>query len=265
MSAKAKLAERIAYASKAARLAKASRLGIAASAVLSFMIFAISFYGQKVGNFTFSVDRMALQAGITMYETLDGENASRLQAPKVDNAEGMTALCGTEYSRYQTGDDVCVPDDATATALDGPNSLESVLIYTFYVVNAGDADVDLQVKIDLMSASKGAEEAVRVRVIMDMPEGEDDFAATFAKVQTSRGNNPGQPEPLTESFYDPTRALFKILEGTAGTGFFHPGDQIRVTVLLWYEGEDADHNLNIVGGDVKFAMEFAVSKVYNEF
>jgi len=264
MGQKAKLAERILYASKAAKLAKASRLGIAASAILSFMIFAISFYGQQVGNFTFSVDRMALQAGITLFETLDSDNVSRLIAPKVDNADGMTALCGTQYSRYVPGDDVCVPSDEFATSVDGPNSTETVLIYTFYVVNAGDADVDLEVSLDITNASKGAEEAIRVRVIIDGP-GNKDLAATYAKVQTSRGEQPGMPEPFTEPFYDPTRVLFMELSGGGSTGYFHPGDRLRVTVMLWDEGEDADHNLNIVGGGVKLGMEFAVTKIYDEF
>jgi len=264
MSQKAKLAERILYASKAAKIAKASRLGIAASAILSFMIFAISFYGEQVGNFTFSVDKMSVQAGITLFETLDGENNSTLFAPKVDNADGMTALCGTEYSRYQLGDDVCVPSDEVASSIDGPNSTESVMIYTFYVMNAGDADVDLSATIDITSASKGAEEAIRIRVIID-GAGNNDTAVTYAKLQTSRGDDPGQVEVLTEAFYDPTRVMYQAFDGGGGQGYFHPGDTLRVTVLLWYEGEDADHNLNIVGGGVRLGMEFQVTKIYDDF
>jgi len=68
MSQKGRLAQRVVAASKAARLAKASRLGIIASAVLTFMIFSISYYGQKVGNFTFTVDRLALNAGVSLTE-----------------------------------------------------------------------------------------------------------------------------------------------------------------------------------------------------
>jgi hypothetical protein len=264
MSQKAKLAERILYASKAAKIAKASRLGIAASAVLSFMIFAISFYGEQVGNFTFSVDQMSIQAGITLFETLDGENNSILFAPKVDNADGMTSLCGTPYTRYQLGDDVCVLSDEEAASVDGANNMESVMIYTFYVMNAGDVDVDLSALIDISSASKGAEEAIRVRVLIDGP-GDADTATTYAKLQTSRGDNPGENEIFTEAFYDPTRVMFQNFDGGGGHGFLSPGDTLRVTVMLWFEGEDADHNLNIVGGGVRLEMEFSVTKVYDDF
>ncbi|PKK92432.1 MAG: hypothetical protein CVV62_00360, partial [Tenericutes bacterium HGW-Tenericutes-7] len=68
MSQKTKLAVHIVNASKAAKIAKASRLGIVVSAVLVFMIFAVSYYGTLVGNFTFSIDGTAKEAGISMYE-----------------------------------------------------------------------------------------------------------------------------------------------------------------------------------------------------
>jgi hypothetical protein len=264
MSQKARLAQQILYASKAAKLAKASRLGIAASAILSFMIFAISYYGEMVGNFTLSVDREALNAGITLVETPGGEGSSRLLAPKVDNADGMTSLCGTEYTVYRIGDDVCIPNDETLTSKDGNNSGPSYLVYTFYVINAGNADLDLSATVDVISASKGAEEAIRLRVIIDGAD-EDHFAATYARAQTSRGVNPGAAEPLTEMFYAPTQVLYKDFVNEATNGYFHPGDTMKVTVVLWFEGEDADHNLNIVGGGVKLSMVFSVGKIYDQY
>jgi len=265
MGSKAKLAERIIYASKAAKIAKASRLGIIASALLSFMIFAISYYGETVGNFTFSVDRLALEAGITLNETIDGEDVTRLTAPRVDSADGMTSLCGTEYSRYLPGDDVCIPSDETVSSVDGNNSGESYLVYTFYVVNAGDIGVDLSAIIDVKSASKGAEEALRLRVIFEGVGFDYYSATTYARAQTSRGANPGEAEPLTEMFYTPTQILNRNLANIADYGFLQPKDALRVTIVLWLEGEDADHNLNIVGGGFKLAMEFTVSDTYEKF
>jgi len=139
MRDKIKLAKHIVYASRAAKVAKASRFGIMASAVLTFLIFAISYYGQRVGNFTFVVDRMATRAGITMFENFQTRaETSLLYAPRVDNADGMTALCGTEFTFVQPGSDLCVPSDEVVSAVDGNNSDYSYLAYTFYVANAGD-------------------------------------------------------------------------------------------------------------------------------
>ncbi|MFH0993261.1 MAG: hypothetical protein V1761_02805 [bacterium] len=254
MSQKAKLAQRVVLASRAARVAKASRLGIIASAVLTFLIFAISYYGQLVGNFTFTVDRMAQNAGITLYESeLSREFTSRLIAGRVESADGMTALCGTEYSSFELGHNVCVPGDSYLTSIDGSNNGESLMVYTFYLENAGDLMVDMTAQVNVVSATKGAEEAIRVRVIFD------NVGLTFAKLQTDSGRRPGEPEIGTEPFTSPTTVMIKNYTA------LQPGAVLKITVVIWFEGEDADHNLNIVGGGVKFDMQFSVTHVYEEF
>jgi len=251
MSTKVKLAERVVYASRATRIAKASRLGIIVSAVLTFLIFAISYYGEVVGNFTFSVDRFAEEAGITIYDNSITKNyTSRLASAKVDNADGMTGYCGTEYTTFPVGHELCVPTDDVVTSVDGSNNGASYLAYTFYVENAGDATVDLTASIKIISATKGADQAIRVRVIID---GE---GTTYAARQTDKGKSPGELEPLTEAFYALTTVMYQEYY------MFRPGEVKKITVLLWYEGEDADHNQDIVGGGVKLEMEISVSYVY---
>ncbi len=252
MSQKVKLAERIVYASKATRVAKASRLGIVVSAVLTFLIFAISYYGEVVGNFTFSVDQMARDAGITIYDdSIVKEFTSRLISNKVDNADGMTGYCGTEYTSFPEGHELCIPTDEVVTSVDGSNNGSSYLAYTFYVENAGTQSVDLTTSITVISATKGAEEAIRVRVIID------GVGTTYARRQSSEGAAPGELEPLTEAFYALTTVMYQEFY------MFQPGEVKKVTVLLWYEGEDVDHNIEIVGGGVKLEMEISVSKVYD--
>lgn len=254
MSRKMRLAERIVYVSRATRIAKASRLGIIVSAVLTFLIFAVSYYGEVVGNFTFSVDRMAQNAGITIYDDATVKNfSSRLISDKVDNADGMTAYCGTEYSSFPIGHELCMPGDEVLTSVDGSHNGTSYLAYTFYVENAGDTTVDLSAEIDVISATRGAEEAIRVRVIVD------GVGTTYARRQSDRGVAPGELEPLTEAFYAINKVMYQEYF------MFEPGDVKKVTVILWYEGEDADHNINIVGGGVKLEMNFSVTKVYNQF
>jgi len=253
MSQKGRLAQRVVAASKAARLAKASRLGIIASAVLTFMIFSISYYGQKVGNFTFTVDRLALNAGVSLTENPEEEEyVTRIVADQVSEADGMTAYCGTEYTDYPVGDEVCMPSDEEITSVDGSNNGTNYLAYTFYLVNVGKYAVDLGASIKLMSASKGAEEAVRVRVLFD------DVGVTYAKPQSEGSDNPGELEPLTEAFQSITTVMERsFIE-------FQPQQQLKVSVILWYEGEDQNHNVNLHSGGVKFEMRFTITKIYNE-
>ena len=255
MGKKARLAERIVYASKATRIAKASRLGIVVSAILTFLIFAISYYGEVVGNFTFSVDRLALESGITMYEDGDEDQkdyVTRIIAAKVDNADGMTDYCGTEYTEFLPGDEVCMPSEEYLGSVDGANNGENYLVQTFYIQSAGIYAVDLRADIRLLSATKGAEEAVRVKVIFD------GVSTTYAKLQSSTSASPGEPEPLTSPFLTDTTVMERMFIE------YQPGQVMKVTVILWYEGEDSNHNLNIHSGGVKFDMKFTVTKVYDE-
>jgi len=252
MSQKVNLAERVVYASKAARVAKASRLGIVVTILLTFLIFAISYYGEKVGNFTFSVDRLASDVGITLYDdSTTKEYTSRLIASKVEDPTGLTAYCGTEYTSYPEGSQFCLPSDSDLTAVEGSHNGTSYIAYTFYLANAGDVAVDLSASINIISSTRSADEAIRVRVIVD------DVGTTYAKVQSSLGNNPGEPEPLTEAFYSLTTVMYQEYV------FFQPGEVKKVTVVVWYEGEDDDHNLNIIGGGVKMEMDFSVTKTYD--
>jgi len=252
MGKSTRLAEHVIYAAKAHKIAKASRFGIVVSAVLTFFVFAISYYGEMVGNFTFTVDRMGQSVGITIYENPDNpQYSSRLLAQAVDSGSGMTSLCGTEWSTLEIETKFCIPSDEELTAVNGSNNGESYIVYTFYLKNAGDYPVDLVAKINIVSAAKGAEESVRVRVIAD------GVGTTYAKPQSTRGTSPGELEPLTESFYSSTQVLNQTFTA------FNPTQVMKVTVIIWYEGEDADHNINIVGGGVKMDMEFTISKVYD--
>lgn len=257
MSQKGRLAQRVLAASKAAKIAKVSRLGIIASAILTFMIFSISYYGQKVGNFTFTLDRLALESGMTLYDDAeDKEFKTRIIADQVADADGMTAYCGIRdndgnlLTPYPVGDSVCMPADEWLTAVDGPNNGENYLAYTFYLEHVGNKDVDLFASVKLVSASKGAEEAVRVRVIFD------NEAVTYAKVQSASGKSPGEPEPLTIPFFGITTVMEKTFYRMT------PGTITKVTVILWYEGEDSNHNLDLHSGGVKFEMGFTVTRIY---
>jgi hypothetical protein len=252
MSQRIKLAERVITASRHARVAKASRFGIMISAVLTFLIFAISYYGEVVGNFTFTLDRAAQNAGITMYEDqIAKDYTARLISDKVDEAEGMTSYCGTEYTLYQLGDSVCIPTDEELSLVDGQNNGDTYIAYTFYVENAGDATVDMNFTMNIISSSMGAENALRVRIVFD------GIGTTYAQRQSEKGESPGELEPLTEAFYNPIVVMNQEFT------FFKPGDIVKVTIIIWWEGEDADHTVSLIGGGIKLDMQFTVTYIYD--
>lgn len=253
MSQKIKLAERVISASRAARVAKASRFGIMISAILTFLIFAISYYGEVVGNFTVAVERPAQNAGLTLYENyIDREMTSKLLVEQLEDMGGMTAYCGTEFSKYREGDGVCIPSDEELASVDGSNNGNSYIAYTFYVENAGNATVDISATMNLISQSQGAENALRVRIIVD------GVGVTHALRQSERGEEPGELEPLCEDFYSPTVVSYQEFT------LFEPGDVIKVTIVVWYEGEDADHTISLMGGGIKLDMDIEIIQIYTD-
>ncbi|QLY40087.1 hypothetical protein HF295_04105 [Hujiaoplasma nucleasis] len=252
MGRKVRLADKVLFASKAFRLTKTARFGIIVTAILSFLIFAISFYGMEAGNFTFTVDQRAYQIGVSLYENLDNKQFStRLLADKVDNADGMTDLCGIMPDR-DPGHPSCIPPNEEIHSVEGSNNGESYIAYTFYVEmqSNGNYAADLLAEIDVISTSKGAEEALRVKVIID---GE---ATVYAKRQSENGQNPGELEPyVDQSFFGPSTIMRQTF-----TNFF-PGDIKKVSVVIWYEGYDPDHTINLWSGGVKLAMNFTVTNI----
>jgi len=253
MGTKSKLAIHIVNASKAAKLARASRLGIVVSAILTFLIFAISYYGIMVGNFTFSVDSFAREAGLSIYEYADVKDyRTRIVSDEVEDNSGMTGLCGTEYYDGSQGDAVCIPPDEDFLTKDGPSNGKSYIAHTFYVENTGDLKLDISASVNILSAYKGAEEALRVRVIIN------GVATTYAKLQSDKGDNPGEVEPLTTGFYSIDKIMYQEFEN------IDPSETLKVTIIVWYEGTDFDHGNDIFGGGVKLDMQFSVLRVYEQ-
>ena len=252
MARSAKLAEKVIFASKAFRLTKAARFGIVVTAILSFLIFSISFYSTESGNFTFAVDQRAYEIGVTLYEHADEKiYTSRLLAEQVDNADGMTDLCGIMPDR-EPDHPTCIPPDETYFDAEGSNNGENYIAYSFYVEMTGQGIfiADLVAEIDIIGASRGAEEAVRVKVIFD------EVSTVYAKLQSENGDNPGELEPYTDqAFFGPSTIMRQTFND------FSPGDMMKVTVIVWYEGYDSDHNIGIWNGGVKMAMRFTVSNV----
>lgn len=250
---KARLADKVLFASKAFRLTKTARFGIIVTAILSFLLFAISFYGMEAGNFTFTVDQRAYQIGVTLYENIDNKKYStRLLAELVDNADGMTDLCGTELSDRELGHPSCIPPNEEIHSIEGSANGESYIAYTFYVEmqSNGNYAADLIAEIDIISTSRGAEEALRVKVIID---GE---ATVYARTQSEFGQNPGELEPyVDQSFYGPSTIMRQTFQN------FFPGEIKKVSVIMWYEGYDADHTINLWSGGVKLSMSFTVTNV----
>ena len=136
------------------------------------------------------------------------------------------------------------------SVVDLPEKLESdggvhnganYLAYTFYLKNSGEAAADIRSDLDITSALKGADEAIRVRVYRN------GIDTTYAKIAKD-----GNPEEGTTPFVDATKAFSTIEENV------QPNEIIKYTFVVWLEGNDPECDDDIKGGNVKMSLTFSV-------
>lgn len=123
--------------------------------------------------------------------------------------------------------------------VDGSHNGKSYVAYTFYIRNAGKEDLNYDAKLKIVSASKGAEKAARVRVYRN---GE---AITYAAPAANGGNEAG-----CENF-ESDDTVCHISDEDFKLGYVD-----KYTVVIWLDGDDPECVDSIIGGEVEFAMDF---------
>ena len=216
---------------KEAKKSAVIRRGLMIVAMFLIMVVAItylvSYFYDKMGSFTIKVNKydMARQ-GITLSETPDIDNPkSRLNADiKVD----MYNISGLD-----------LPKDLNEH--DGSHNGDNYIAYTFYLANSGSDTVAVKYSLDMSNITKNVDSAIRVRIY------EDGEATDYAKRKTN-----GEPEAGTTPF----PGALVAAEGTIPA--FSPGDKRKYTVVIWLEGDDPDCVNDIIGGSMKFEMNFNI-------
>ncbi len=132
-----------------------------------------------------------------------------------------------------------LPDDIDMT--DGEHNGEDYIAVTFYVRNTGLDTVDYEGKIQMVAASKGIDEALRVMVYKN---GE---RTIYAKAQK---NSDGEAEPGCVNFES------DMIIMTTGGDDFEVGATDKYTVVMWLEGNDPECVNDILGGNFRAKMDF---------
>ncbi|MDO4487468.1 MAG: hypothetical protein Q4B67_00055 [Eubacteriales bacterium] len=199
------------------------RLFLLTSLLLVCILFIMAFMQEKMGNFTINLNRLEMyRKGIAISE--DGaftRPTARLIASPVKDATNISI------------DDLPL----NLHKIDGDHNGTNYMAYTYYIRNAGKEDVSYRAIVTLESASKGAEEAVRVAVWNG-----DECTVYAAPSRT------GEPEEGCVNFI--SRDIVCIYN----VDDFEIGNVNKYTIVIWLEGDDPECVDRIVGGNVQFAM-----------
>jgi hypothetical protein len=191
--------------------------------------YAISYFYDKFGSFTVRVNKYDMvHQGLSLSETPEFDHTiPQLNANIVYD---MTNISGND-----------LPENIDK--INGSHNGENYIAYTFYLLNAGDDTISYEEEMYIENVTKGVDEAVRVAIYKN---GEK---MVYGKTKT---NGTGIEGDCDEEFLSSNLVMRSRKEG------FAPKDKDKFTVVIWLEGNDPDCVDDIIGGTIKFGMNFRI-------
>ncbi len=207
-------------------------------AILIALAYVVSVMYTKFGSFTISVNKYhVLQYGLSLSE--DRYFLTPTSRLDCKAQEEMTNIDGATLDEIDLG------------AVDGNDSGENYLCYTFYCKNTGKEILSYEYSVNIAGMTMDIEKAVRIRLIANLNEelvSKTDYARSAGV--DDKGN--AVPEPNTTPFFNKTTVLKDVVKD------FKPDDVMKYTVVIWLEGNDPDCVDSVIGGVMKLDMKFSV-------
>ena len=193
--------------------------------------YAISYFYDKFGSFTVRVNKYDMvNQGLSLSETPDFDHTiSVLNAGIVYD---MTNISGKD-----------LPENIDM--INGSHNGENYIAYTFYLINAGDDTISYEGEMYIENVTKGVDEAVRVAIYKN---GE---RTIYGK---TKSNGKGMEGDCDSEFLTANLVMRELKED------FKPGDKDKYTVVIWLEGNDPDCVDDIIGGTIKFGLDFKIKE-----
>lgn len=227
----------------------------------------VTLYGLHTGGFTMSVSDELANTGVKLYEKEDGEGVTELNGPSLSSVQPIAQPQIQEQYVYNNGGGVYSPNYNS-----NGDPVGDYVGYTFFLKNAGNVSCDIQSRIRISDVDKKMDEAVRVWVFTTRGDDVDENGIIYQKADAVEKDY----SKITTAFGD-YRATTNFETNTdIKTDVYldvQPEEVIRISIILWVEGEDPDctnelfgldENAtsaeDIEGGSIKIAMSFTSYK-----
>lgn len=188
---------------------------------------------KSASNLTISLDENAYSKGISISD----------RNPNASGSANLSTVLKADpvIDAWNIDGEKDIPPDAHLEK-EGSNNGDYYLLYSFYVYNSGESDVNLLFVMDTLSVTRDLDEVIRVRLHI----GEED-PLTYAK----RNSESGSPEEGTTPFETNNSIINTI-------GSLAPEEQLRISITVWIEGNDPDTTNDKLGGTVSLAGRLEV-------
>lgn len=191
--------------------------------------YAISYFYDKFGSFTVRVNKYDMvNQGLTLSETPEFDHA--IAVLNADIVYDMTNISGKD-----------LPENIDK--VNGSHNGENFIAYTFYLINMGDDTISYKGEMSIENVTKNVDEAVRVAIYKN---GEK---TVYGK---TKSNGKGAESDCDKEFLSSNLVMREMRED------FEPGAKDKYTVVIWLEGNDPDCLDDIIGGTIKFGMDFSI-------
>ena len=193
------------------------------------LAYLVAYFYDKFGSFTVRVDKYDMvNQGLSLSETPDFDHT--ISVLHSDMQYDMTNISGRD-----------LPENIDM--INGAHNGRNYIAYTFYLVNGGDDTISYDTYLYIDSATKGVDEAVRVAVYKNGDR------TIYGKTKT---NGTGMESDCDSEFLSSSLVMRDRTEG------FSPRAKDKYTVVIWLEGNDPECIDDIIGGTIKFSMDFKI-------
>lgn len=193
----------------------------------TFFLILMAITSNKQGNLTVFVDRSSVTKSLSLSESrLLTNPQGKLYGPSLD--EAWDTVEGS------------IPDDLYL--MDGNNSSDVYIAYTFYLYNSGIENLDYTMSFNIENTSKALDEAIRIRLYVN------DSLVTYAK----KNSVTGEAEIGTTAFENDSLVVSQTVSE------FAPNQVTKYSIVIWVESDDVDCTNDKIGGAITLSMAFSV-------
>ena len=222
-------ADKINRRKKTRKIARIVSLCIFLLLTIAFIILSIIYKG---GKFVITLDpNSELEDSLVIYESKEFREATRrLYADEMPFMDNISIKW--------------LPKNIDTEA-DGSHNGQNYIAYTFYIENVSKKTVNYWYEVVIDDVIKRVDDAIRIMIYLD------GTPTVYAKLNSVTN----EPEDGTTPFYSGLKnkenEYVAVLEEREK---FTPGDQDRITVVVWLEGDDPECVNAIIGGEIKMHM-----------
>lgn len=219
------------------------RTGMLITLFLSICVIVVTIYGQNVGNFVISIEQEASDLGLSLSEDATFEHSTvRLYAESMENA--------TNISGFDLPKNILEGDGAK----NGKSAkLDEYMAYSFYLKNSGNVKMSYSSKVSIEEESLEVSSAFRLWVITETNGVTNSYL--YAK-EPNTGSFNEMEQKFADAIKTPITTFKEDEVFYMENHGFDVGDVTRYTIILWLEGDDPECIDDILGGYIRFQMQF---------